>query len=65
MKSKSKYIVLHFNDDNGTDLGTIVASEKVFSTGSTGFFATGKVSNGEGERFQVTANIVLIGSKPS
>lgn len=43
---------------------TILASAKTFSTGSRGFFATGKVVGPDGKRYQCTFNLVEIGSKP-
>ena len=48
---------------NGKVLGTLVADERTFSTGSKGYFAHGKVQDGQA-RLQVSANVVLIGSKP-
>ncbi len=39
---------------------------KIFSTGSCGFYAGGKISNPENPDmfYQVSCNMVLIGSKP-
>jgi len=42
----------------------ILAVEKTFSTGSTGYWAGGKVTL-EGKVYQVSASIVLVGSKPA
>ena len=42
---------------------TIVANPKQFKTGSRGFYGQGKVEANDGRRFQVTINIVEIGSK--
>lgn len=42
---------------------TLTAQPKRFSTGSEGFWAGGKVSI-DGERYQVSINLVRIGSKP-
>lgn len=39
------------------------APEKVFASGSKGYFAGGKLDF-EGKRFQLTCSIVEIGSKP-
>ena len=50
-----------FLDDKETILDF---KEKTFSTGSRGYFAWGKVTDVEGKRFQVTMNIVEIGSRP-
>ena len=39
--------------------------QKHFSTGSVGYYVSGKMTNEEsGERYQMTCNIILIGSKP-
>jgi hypothetical protein len=44
--------------------GTIIASAREFKTGSVGFYAHGKVTNPKsGLKYQVGANITLIGSK--
>jgi len=41
------------------------AAEKQFSTGSIGFYYGGKFVNpASGERYQVSCNIILIGSTP-
>lgn len=42
---------------------TITAQSKQFRTGSRGFYGQGKVQATDGRRFQVTINIVEIGSK--
>jgi hypothetical protein len=44
-------------------IGTIVAEPKQFKTGSRGFYGQGKVQATDGRRFQVSINIVEIGSK--
>lgn len=41
----------------------LALNEKEFSTGSKGYFASGKVEL-DGKRCQVTVNCVVIGSKP-
>ena len=43
--------------------GTIIAEPKQFKTGSRGFYGQGKVQASDGRRFQVSVNIVEIGSK--
>ncbi len=43
---------------------TFGADPSVFKTGSRGFFGVAKVRAADGRRFQVTVNIVEIGSKP-
>ena len=42
---------------------TIIADAKQFKTGSRGFYGQGKVEGTDGRRFQVSINIVEIGSK--
>jgi hypothetical protein len=49
----------------GVVMGTLVASPKTFSTGSTGFFASGKIQMPDGTRLQASVNLVTIGSKPA
>ena len=41
----------------------LMATEKVFKTGSKGFFGMGKIAIGE-KRYQVQVQLVEIGSKP-
>jgi hypothetical protein len=44
---------------------TDLLPQKHFSTGSVGYFFGGKMTNPQsGERYQVSCNIALIGSKP-
>lgn len=44
-------------------VGTFTAAEKVFKTGSRGFFGMSKFAIGE-KRYQVQIQLVEIGSKP-
>jgi hypothetical protein len=44
-------------------VGLLTAVEKVFKTGSKGFFGMGKIQIGE-KRYQVQVQLVEIGSKP-
>ena len=44
-------------------VGLLMAAEKVFKTGSKGFFGMGKLQIGE-KRYQVQIQLVEIGSKP-
>lgn len=44
-------------------VGLLMAAEKVFKTGSKGFFGMGKIQIGE-KRYQVQVQLVEIGSKP-
>jgi len=49
---------------DGTVMATLVASPKVFSTGSTGYFAFGKVGMPDGTRVQISCNLVTLGTRP-
>lgn len=44
-------------------VGMLPATEKVFKTGSRGFYGMGKIQIGE-KRYQVQIQMVEIGSKP-
>ncbi len=44
-------------------VGLLTAPEKVFKTGSRGFFGMGKLQIGE-KRYQVQVQLVEIGSRP-
>jgi hypothetical protein len=44
-------------------VGLLMAAEKVFKTGSKGYFGMGKIQIGE-KRYQVQVQLVEIGSKP-
>jgi hypothetical protein len=57
-------LVIEIRTENGEPWGTVVASAREFSTGSVGFLASGSVRNPTtGAWYQVTSNVVLIGSK--
>lgn len=49
--------------ENGKIVGELSAPEKLFKTGSRGFFGMGKIQIGE-KRYQVQVQMVEIGSKP-
>ena len=49
--------------DSGDVLGAIIAREKIFSTGSCGYYGQDKVEIA-GKRYQVQLQMVEIGSKP-
>jgi hypothetical protein len=49
--------------DNEKVVGMLTAEDKVFKTGSRGFFGMGKIQIGE-KRYQVQVQLVEIGSKP-
>jgi len=52
-------------DNEGREWGRMYATAKDFSTGSVGFFATGKVTNpaNPDARYQTGLTFTLIGSK--
>jgi hypothetical protein len=57
-------VAVKFNrGDNDVTLGVLAAQEKVFSTGSVGFFGSGKITIGE-KRYQCQVQMVEIGSRP-
>jgi hypothetical protein len=57
-------LTLEVKTASGEIWGQIIASAKDFKTGSKGFYANGKVTNPKtGARYQLGANIILIGSK--
>lgn len=49
--------------ENGKIVGELSAADKLFKTGSRGFFGMGKIQIGE-KRYQVQVQLVEIGSKP-
>ena len=49
--------------DSDKVVGMLTADEKLFKTGSRGFFGMGKIQIGE-KRYQVQVQLVEIGSKP-
>jgi hypothetical protein len=49
--------------ENDKVVGQLTAAEKLFKTGSKGFFGMGKIQIGE-KRYQVQVQLVEIGSKP-
>lgn len=52
-------------DSQGRNWGVLVAEAKDFSTGSTGFFTTGKIINpASGAKYQAQVQAILAGSKP-
>ena len=58
-------LTVEIKDHTGRVWGTINATAKQFSSGSVGFYANAKVENPDSnERYQVGANIILVGSKP-
>jgi hypothetical protein len=49
--------------DNDRVVGMLPAAEKLFKTGSKGYYGTAKIQIGE-KRYQVQVQMVEIGSKP-
>lgn len=57
-------VLLEVRTPSGEVWGQIMAPYKEFKTGSTGYYANGKLIDPKtGNRFQVGCNIILIGSK--
>ena len=57
-------LILEFRTASGEVWGTLTAEAREFKTGSTGYYANGKVKNPKnGSPYQVGTNIILIGSK--
>jgi hypothetical protein len=53
------------NQETGEELYKETVTQKHFSTGSVGYYVGGKMTNpASGERYQISCNIALIGSKP-
>ncbi len=55
-------LIIDIKSDDKT-VATLMAAEKVFKTGSKGYFGMGKIAIGE-KRYQVQVQLVEIGSKP-
>ena len=55
-------ITVEIKQDNQA-VGILTAAEKVFKTGSRGFFGMGKIQIDD-KRYQVQVQLVEIGSKP-
>jgi hypothetical protein len=53
-------------DAGGREFGRLYATPKEFSTGSVGFYATGKIANPDNPeaRYQAGLTFTLVGSKP-
>jgi len=59
-----KTLTLTFKENEKT-FGILTANQKEFKTGSKGFFGHGKITDPDtGKKYQVSCNIVEIGSKP-
>jgi hypothetical protein len=53
-------------DNEGREMGRLFATPKEFSTGSVGFYASGKIVNPQNPeaRYQTGLTFTLVGSKP-
>jgi hypothetical protein len=57
-------LIIEFRTPSGEIWGTLTAEGKEFKTGSTGFYANGKIKNPKnGFPYQIGTNIILVGSK--
>ena len=62
---KGKFVEIKISGDDEKELMTDIAPAKVFASGSTGFYLSGKLTDpATGDPYQVPCNIILIGSKP-
>jgi len=58
-------LIVEIKSPDGRVWGLLTATGKHFSSGSVGFYANGKIENPDSqEKYQVGANITLVGSKP-
>jgi hypothetical protein len=62
MQRRAEMITVEIKKDNQA-ISTLTAAEKVFKTGSRGFFGMGKIQIDD-KRYQVQVQLVEIGSKP-
>lgn len=56
-------LVIEVKDVKGNVLGTLNADYRTFSTGSKGYYVSGKIPGVNTDRLQVSGNMVIIGSK--
>lgn len=56
-------LVVEVKDMKGNVLGTLNADYRTFSTGSKGYYVSGKIPGVNTDRLQVSGNMVIIGSK--
>jgi hypothetical protein len=57
-------LIIEFRTSTGEVWGALTAEAREFKTGSTGYYANGKVKNPKnGFPYQVGTNVILIGSK--
>jgi hypothetical protein len=62
LREENVDVLVSFKDDQGRELGTIVANAKQFKTASRGFYGNSKLEI-DGKRYQVQIQMVEIGSK--
>jgi hypothetical protein len=61
---KPPALIIEFRTAAGEVWGTLTAESRDFKTGSSGFYANGKIKNPKnGFPYQIGTNIILIGSK--
>jgi hypothetical protein len=61
-----RFLEVSIKDSDGNVWAVMMAAAKDFSTGSTGYYSSEKMTNPQsGERYQGSLNFTLIGSKPS
>ena len=57
-------LIIEFKTPTGEVWGSLTADAREFKTGSTGFYANGKIKNPKnGFPYQIGTNIILVGSK--
>ena len=57
-------LIIEFKTASGEVWGTLTAEHREFKTGSTGYYANGKIKNPKnGMSYQIGTNIILVGSK--
>ncbi|MDR1389597.1 MAG: hypothetical protein LBJ31_06430 [Treponema sp.] len=60
-----RFLQITVKDSEGKEWSAMIAQPKDFSSGSVGFYASGKITNPESaERYQCGLSFTLIGSKP-
>jgi hypothetical protein len=58
-------LIAEIKTEDGKLLATLIMPARIFKTGSKGHFGTAKSpALKEGERFQISVQAVIIGSKP-
>jgi uncharacterized protein (DUF2147 family) len=61
-----RFLEVSLKDSDGNVWSVMMADAKDFSTGSTGYYGSGKIINPQsGERYQCSLSFTLIGSKPA